>query len=94
MTEDKMDKAVKACLAALKGPDGDPRPVRGNVDRPLRLPADAHEAESHLAWMCEQIPGFMKEGKEEKAQRWLGFVQGSLWAFGLRTIDQMREDNR
>jgi hypothetical protein len=29
----------------------------------------------------------------EKAMRWLGFIQGVLWSTGVRTIDQMREDN-
>lgn len=29
-----------------------------------------------------------------KFNRWLGFVQGWLYAHGLRTIDQMREETR
>lgn len=29
-----------------------------------------------------------------KFYRWLGFVQGYLWSFEIRTIDEMRDDNR
>jgi hypothetical protein len=57
---------------------------------PLTMPSIL----GHLAWMCQQIPGFLEEEKNDKAQRWMGFIQGSMWAIGMRTIDQMREDNR
>ena len=29
-----------------------------------------------------------------KVNRWLGFVQGVLWSEHMRTVNQMREDNR
>lgn len=29
-----------------------------------------------------------------KFDRWLGFIQGVIWAYKLRTVDEMREDNR
>ena len=44
----------------------------------------------HLAWMCQEALGF--ETKDpEKAHRWLGFIQGALWAENECTIDEMRE---
>jgi hypothetical protein len=49
---------------------------------------------NHTLWMCQQIRAFVTEGELEKANRWLGFVQGVLWAYGIYTVDQMRDDNR
>jgi len=37
---------------------------------------------------------FVKEGRRRKANRWLGFVQGFLWANGIYTIEEMKEHNR
>jgi len=45
----------------------------------------------HGMWMCEQI---MEMDDRDKAMRWLCFIQGILWCSGLRTIDEMRNDNR
>lgn len=90
MIREKLKKAIQACLDSL----GDKFPLKSDTSKPIRLPADFGEAERHIAWMCSQIPDFFDQGKKEKADRWLGFVQGAVWALGLRTIDQMREDNR
>lgn len=49
---------------------------------------------SHLAWLCAEIPNLVSQGKLGKAQRWLGFIQGSLWVLGKATIDEFRQDNR
>lgn len=48
----------------------------------------------HALWMCDQVRGFVKEAKLDKANRWIGFIQGTLWMAGRATIDEMREDNR
>ena len=47
--------------------------------------------------MLPAMVRMVKEGDEnnfEKANRWLGFVQGVFWSEGLNTIDEMREHNR
>ena len=49
---------------------------------------------NHLAWMCDQIIEFVQINHLEKAHRWLGFVQGSMWVLKLDTIFSMRDDNR
>jgi hypothetical protein len=49
---------------------------------------------NHLAWMVEETYNIVNTGKLEKAFRWLGFIQGGLWCHGIRSIDQMREDNK
>jgi hypothetical protein len=51
------------------------------------------ERKQHLVWMLEEIIN-MPDDKFEKANRWLGFVQGAMWSLGLRSVDEMRNDNR
>ncbi len=47
----------------------------------------------HLKWMTTKALTWGPEGAE-KMNRWLGFVQGALWAMGFATIDELREVNR
>ena len=49
---------------------------------------------AHARWMCGEILSLLIQGKVEKAERWLCFVQGVLWVNGLSSIDEMRDDNR
>lgn len=46
----------------------------------------------HCAWMCDKI--ISGELDCDKAMRWLCFVQGCLWSLGVKSIAQMKEDNR
>lgn len=48
---------------------------------------------AHARWMCVEA-ATNPEFTEGKAKRWLGFVQGVLWSTGVRTIEQMKDDNR
>jgi len=43
----------------------------------------------HLCWMCTQIVAHVDENPE-KYDRWLGFIQGVLWAQDVFTIEQLR----
>ncbi len=52
------------------------------------------EQYKHILWMLRQIPGFLEEGRKEKVNRWLGFIQGALWADGVYTIEEMKDHNR
>lgn len=46
---------------------------------------------SHVRWMCDEVDHmYDREGETEKVQRWLGFIQGVMWATGLYTIDELR----
>jgi len=51
------------------------------------------QAARHILWMCGEIRQFLKAGRREKADRWLGFIQGVLWRLGHYTIDDMRTHN-
>ena len=46
---------------------------------------------NHIRWMINEIPKLVDNPcKIEKANRWLGFVQGVLWLKGYYTIDEMK----
>jgi hypothetical protein len=66
----------------------------GREFKELRFLCSTVKDLDHLEWMTEQIPKFLAEGRKEKANRWLGFIQGSLWSKNIYTIDQMKEHNR
>lgn len=48
----------------------------------------------HCLDMCDEMVRHYEKGKVEKAMRWLGFVQGFIWAKGFATIEELREVNR
>lgn len=48
----------------------------------------------HIAFMLGRIPELVAAGRREKAMRWLGFVQGYLWAKGIASIDALKAANR
>jgi hypothetical protein len=48
----------------------------------------------HMLWMCKQILLFLQDGRREKALCWLGWVQGAVWAMGVLTIEEMKQDNK
>lgn len=65
----------------------------GNRVSPEIAGPDDRMACEHALWMCEQAKTFVPLDME-KACRWLGFIQGVLWMAGIRTIAEMRDDNR
>lgn len=64
---------------------------RSDVSQPIG--ADHETALAHVAWCCGQVQGFVAEGRLDKANRWLGFIQGALWVLNHNTIDSFRADN-
>lgn len=62
-------------------------------DRPDNKSPWDEEALEHALWMCSQTQEFCKERENEKALRWLGFIQGVLWMTGVFTIDDLRKHN-
>ena len=47
------------------------------------------EITKHLLWMCKEIKN-CESWHETKAHRWIGFIQGALWAMRVFTIDDLR----
>ncbi len=48
----------------------------------------------HCHLMLDDLERFVKEGRLEKAFRWLGFLQGTFWALRLYSIEEMKDHNR
>lgn len=48
----------------------------------------------HLLTMIPQMRKFIEEGRRDKVFRWLGFMQGAMWALGSFTLDELKDDNR
>ena len=47
----------------------------------------------HLHTMLPKMRQMLESGDTEKLMRWLGFIQGVLWAYDYFTIDELREMN-
>lgn len=75
------------CDMSYEGPEQiEPqRRVVLNSDRPIMR--------RHLLWMTAEADKFVAEGRTGKAFRWLGFIQGALWAMGAFSIESLRIHN-
>lgn len=49
---------------------------------------------SHCCGMLGKIEEFVIEERMDKAFRWLGFIQGCLWSYGLYTLDDLKNHNK
>jgi hypothetical protein len=64
--------------------------------------ADPHECTvldvpkkyAHVWWMITTLRDFIHEGRMEKAFRWLGFIQGVLWACGMYSVEDLAGHNK
>jgi len=48
----------------------------------------------HVLWMCDEIDDFVRDQRWDKANRWIGFIQGVLWMTGVASIDESRKINQ
>ncbi|MFA7191787.1 MAG: hypothetical protein WC089_00595 [Candidatus Paceibacterota bacterium] len=50
----------------------------------------------HCIWMLDQIEKQINDNDFEigRINRWLGFVQHCLWAYGFYSLEEMRDQNR
>lgn len=53
-----------------------------------------HPELQHLRYMIGEMRGLIREGRTEKAMRWLGFLQGVLWSQGVFTLEAMKNHSR
>lgn len=79
MTADKIREAFAACRALFPT---DLHAMRGSADW-----------REHVIFMCVEGASYA-EGRREKAMRWLGFVQGALWAHDFAVIEELKNMNR
>lgn len=47
----------------------------------------------HLRWMCGEIENHIQVGRFEKANRWLGFIQGILFSIGNFSLEDLKRHN-
>ena len=89
MTDDKVIEAANGCRDIIVAAC-DTVPVAKRMDIG-KYPFDVATPElvGHLLYCCEQIVVLIRDGRREKAMRWLGFVQGALWANNLATIEYL-----
>jgi len=61
--------------------------IQGNF-----LPERNRTDKKHLLWMLDGIiDGYIQH---EKAYRWLGYVQGVVCAFGISSVDDLKQVNK
>ena len=67
---------------------------------PVRQPTDAEPGPTiaqtleHCYAMLDDLDRFTREGRMDKAFRWLGFVQGCLYACGIYRIAELKDHNK
>ena len=49
---------------------------------------------AHVHWMCQKAQEYCEQGELDKANRWLGFIQGVFSCEDLMSIEEMRSHNR
>ncbi len=86
MTDEVLVEALRGIAGTLRKRWA--KPIR---NREATHPVDRYD---HLLYMCERAEELAKEGRTNKAHRWLGFVQGALWVLGLLSIDESRKLNK
>lgn len=52
-----------------------------------------YDALCHAMWMCGEAKKFVSHGREAKAYRWIGMIQGLLWAHGVFSIEELKTHN-
>ena len=68
--------------------------------RPIKLPdtgelnVPAIEMLDHCLYMCYEIDKFLDQGRIDKADRWIGFIQGVFAAYNMYSIKEMAHHNR
>ncbi len=49
---------------------------------------------AHCHGMLDQMEAFIEEGRMDKVNRWLGFIQGVLWRSGYYSLEELKDTNR
>lgn len=71
------------------------KPPSYSYDEALEVkPPSQYIMLQHAYDMCDKTIEFAKAGRMPKAFRWLGFLQGVLWAAGVFSINEMKDHNR
>lgn len=67
----------------------------GKIDYPHdELLYDKIHGLEHCHGMLDKMIEFLLEGRTEKVFRWLGFIQGVLWANQFYTLTDLKNHNK
>ena len=67
----------------------------GQIDYPHHLIISLRKnILAHCHGMLGKMEEFVKEDRMGKVFRWLGFIQGCLWATGCYTLEELKDHNR
>lgn len=89
MTFERVREALAACASIIR----DRAYVReAKRSESLGVLVVAESPLPHLLFMCEEASTF-PPARLEKAMRWLGFVQGALWARGWISVEEAKRQN-
>lgn len=67
-----------------------PREKSGDYDKCIR---SKYKTSSHCHYMLYEMDNLLSDNKIEKVFRWLGFIQGCLFSFGLRSLEDLKNDS-
>ncbi len=89
MTDDK----IREVIASYR------RFFSGNGIQPVFFGHDGRTTDrdrilEHCCQMLDKMEQFLQEGRRDKVFRWLGFLQGCLFATGQYSIGEMADHNR
>lgn len=90
MTGDKVKQAVDEMRSVAVEKHGYNPPFPARFERDTW--PTAVDAMRHVLWMCDQVDGFVDAGRIWKAMRWLGFMQGVVWAHGT-PLERLKKMN-
>lgn len=90
MNNDRINEALAECDEIILAVREDLEPTA--YDHGHKTAYDIVNKLSHLRAMIAQVALWPAE-RIEKKFRWLGFIQGTLWALGLVTIDTLKKQN-
>jgi hypothetical protein len=87
MTNDKVNQVLRGIVAQLENYNAKSADEEGEC-LVLRPVAQLNHCKA-LAILAIEIP----TKRLEKKLRWLGFIQGVLWAHGLSTLEDLKKAN-
>jgi hypothetical protein len=96
MTKEKLKSVFLRyqALCLVKNPNCVPVQMDDANTKYFRLGIKKYIVSNHLLFMCVEGQKLVDEEKVEKAMRWLGFLQGVLWANSWFCLDELKNHSR
>ena len=92
MNNDKVNEALRECQRSIDIQDAIPHIVKSGPAVRKQYPMSYAEKIGHVRWMIAEAAAW-PTSRLEKKFRWLGFIQGVLWAEGIQSIEEAKKQN-